>query len=523
VAKSRQRLASSEPEDEAIPIEDWLETITTHLAFLPSLTILTALLVWLSFDPRLSIIGDNAEFITLGRAIAQGHGLTYINTVEQLPATKYPFGFPLVLAVVHLLYPFSLSAMKILVAATFVLSVPLIYKVVARLASPVHAVWAVGFSMVSIYTLHFGSLVLSEVPYMLTSLITIWLILEADEKDTIRSHGIAVLSLMVTYYVRSIGISLVVAAVAYFLIKGKSKLAAGYGGACLILALPWQIRTQMAGGPSYVRTWLLSADPYTLEGTLGFSGLINRIFSNIYLYTTQELPRVFWPSFFDYQYAGPLDLGWIGPALGIILSLLFIVSLVRGLWGGSLLALYLLFYLGVCLLWPEVWASVRLLIPVIPFITLGVIQTIHLLASKVRPTVLPHVAVASFGMLYCISNVSAITRHLDYVQRQPANYRNYFRAADWIRTNTPEDAVICCRKSYLMFVTANRKTTSYKFTTDPDALIQDLTDKGVDHVVVSHLSNSTPRYLVPAIQANMIRFESLHVVPNPDTYVLRFK
>ena len=511
------------PEVETGPREDWIEVLTHHRAFLPGLAILATSLIWLTFDPRLSIIGDNAEFITLGRSLAQGSGLTYINTVEELPATKYPFGFPLALAVIQLLFPFSLNAMKILVAITFVASIPLIYKVVARIASPIHALWTVGLSVVSIYALHFGSLVLSEVPYMLISLVTIWLILEADEKDDIRSHGLAVLSLMATYYVRSIGISLVVAAVATFLARGKMKLAAGYGGACFILALPWQIRTQMTGGPSYVRTWLLSADPYTLEGTLGFAGLWNRIVQNIYLYATKELPRVFWPSFYDYQYAGPVDLGWAGPALGILLSLLFIVFLARGLRAGRLLSFYLLFYLGVCLLWPEVWASVRLLIPVTPFIILGVIRTLHLLASKVRPTLIPHVVTALFGTLYCASNVSAIARHLDYVHRQPANNRNYFRAADWIKANTPEDALVCCRKSYLMFVASNRKTTSYKFTTDQQVLIQDLVDKGVDHVVVSHLSNSTPRYLVPAIQANMARFEEVHVVPKPDTYVLRFK
>lgn len=517
-------IGESVPTLATVPPKDPIAVLTHHRAFLPGLVILAALLVWLTFDARLSIIGDNAEFITLGRSLAQGTGLTYINTVEELPATKYPFGFPLALAVIQLLFPFSLTAMKIFVAVTFVLSIPLIYKVVARIASPDHALWTVGLSMVSIYALHFGSLVLSEVPYTLISLLAIWFVLEADEKDDVRSHGVAILSLMAAYYVRSIGISLVVATVSYLFTRGKPKLATIYGAACLIIALPWQIRTQMTGGPSYVGTWLLSADPYTLEGTLGFSGLVNRIIQNIYLYTTKELPRVFWPSYFDYQYSGGMeDLGWIGAALGTILTLLFLVFVARGLWAGRLLSLYLVFYSGVCLLWPDVWASVRLLIPVTPFIILGVIRTIHLIACKARHAAVAHIALGLFGMLYFISNVSAIALHLDYVQRQPANYRNYFHAADWIRENTPEDALVCCRKSYLMFVAANRKTTSYKFTTDREALIQDLANKGVDHVVVGHLSSSTVRYLVPAIQANMARFEPLHVVREPDTYVLRFK
>ena len=51
-----------------------------------------------TFDAKLSISGDNTEFVTLARSLAAGDGLTYTNRPEPRVATKYPFGLPLLLA-----------------------------------------------------------------------------------------------------------------------------------------------------------------------------------------------------------------------------------------------------------------------------------------------------------------------------------------------------------------------------------------------------------------------------------------
>ncbi|MCY3788446.1 MAG: hypothetical protein OXH63_06620, partial [Gemmatimonadetes bacterium] len=60
--------------------------------------------IW-TFDAKLSLSGDNAEFITLTRSLAQGEGLLHINSPDPKPATKYPFGFPLLLAPLAWAFP----------------------------------------------------------------------------------------------------------------------------------------------------------------------------------------------------------------------------------------------------------------------------------------------------------------------------------------------------------------------------------------------------------------------------------
>ena len=67
--------------------------------------------VW-TFDAKLSLSGDNAEFIALAHSLAQGEGLLHINSPDPQPATKYPFGFPLLLAPMAWAFPGDWVPMK---------------------------------------------------------------------------------------------------------------------------------------------------------------------------------------------------------------------------------------------------------------------------------------------------------------------------------------------------------------------------------------------------------------------------
>ena len=69
----------------------------------------------------------------------------------------------------------------------------------------------------------------------------------------------------------------------------------------------------------------------------------------------------------------------------------------------------------------------------------------------------------------------------------------------------------------------NRKAAGYAWKT-PDEVIAEFEQKGIAIVVIDQLGfRSTPEFLVPAVQAHENRFEILHVIRNPNTYVLSFK
>ena len=105
----------------------------------------------------------------------------------------------------------------------------------------------------------------------------------------------------------------------------------------------------------------------------------------------------------------------------------------------------------------------------------------------------------------------------------PPAYKNYFRIAKWMKTNTEKDAIVCCRKGSIFNIFSERLTTKYKYTKDSDEIINQLDRYQVDFVVVEQLGyGSTPRYLVPAIQKNSQRFQQVIHLKNPDTYLLKF-
>ena len=84
--------------------------------------------IW-TFDAKLSLSGDNAEFITLARSMAQGEGLSHINSPDPKPATKYPFGFPLLLAPLAWTFPGEWVPMKVWVLVLFALGMGVLYQV----------------------------------------------------------------------------------------------------------------------------------------------------------------------------------------------------------------------------------------------------------------------------------------------------------------------------------------------------------------------------------------------------------
>ena len=102
----------------------------------------------------------------------------------------------------------------------------------------------------------------------------------------------------------------------------------------------------------------------------------------------------------------------------------------------------------------------------------------------------------------------------------PPNWDAYFKAGSWIRDHTTSDVVVACRKGFLMHLVSGRMTTGYVWG-EPAQVMAGLEKDGVDIVVLDELPfNSTPSYLVPAINAHRRRFRIAYQVPGHDTFVL---
>ena len=516
--------------------------------FLPALGLCGLLMGILLFDANLSLTGDNAQFINLGRSLAEGYGLSETIEGEPIPHTKYPFGFPLLLAIVHILFPGNLIALKSLVVLLYAISIPLTYLLIRCFAPPLMALGVSALCLASPLLLDYSHQVMSEIPFLLFSLIALLLLHRAHNgsstKDTKDTKGgkpfflrvslcryllrcvvgsacawilLAIVAIIAAYYIRSAGIILIATGIIFFALHKKWKEAGLIAICCFLLALPYQIRNASLGGTPYIEQ-LLSINPYRPEeGMLTFTALIERILANLDLYGLLVIPYILLPFSIDTD-------SFFG--VGLFFSALVLYALIVGLIKRHLLIVYLTCYLGLYILWPQIWSDTRFLVPAIPILFYAILtsmdELLRLLARALKKTA-SRAGTVLFFLFLLGSNIYETNYLAERIGWLPPNWDTYFAAAEWIKDNTDPDVKIACRKPYLMNAIANRKATSYAWKT-PDEVIAEFEKKGIDIVVIDQIGyQSTPEFLVPAVQAHENRFKIIHVARDPNTYVLKFK
>lgn len=489
-----------------------------------------ALSLW-TFDPKLSLSGDNTEFVTLARSLASGEGLTYTHLPEPRTSTKFPFGFPLLLAPVAALFGGASGAdagtpdwmvMKWLVVLTFAAAAAFLYLLVRDMGGEGRAVATTLVAVSGPLTVSYGHQVMSEVPYLMWSMLALWLLGRGLASPGWRDNrwlwaGIA--ATIAAYYTRSVGIVLIGATVCHLLWLRDWRRALVVGGACFVAMLPWALRNSLAGGGSVYVKQLIMVNPYRPEmGYLDLSGLLGRVLEHLDFYLALDLSMAMWPAFEGSSAA----LNPASVALLLVAVAVLVVCLRRR--QHLLLVTYAVFFTGTVLLWP--WSGGRFFVPLLPVLWILIVHTAAagLVWLRQRGGLPMARIVAVLGLLLV---VGVNLRGLGGVARRsaadyPPAWRNYYEAGRWLRTTSPTDAVISCRKAFWMHVVSGRRTMTYAFA-EPTALLADLQRQGVDYVIVDQIGYpQTGEFLVPAIYAAQDRFEPAWQRPGPDTYVLRF-
>ncbi|MEE2657767.1 MAG: glycosyltransferase family 39 protein [Candidatus Latescibacterota bacterium] len=499
---------------------------------IPALLAFAALVVsvWI-FDPKLGPSGDNTEFVTLARSMAAGEGLTYTHLPEPRPTTKYPFGFPLLLAPIAAIFgawegPGSGTpdwiAMKVLVVVTFIAAILFCYLLARQQAGTGVGVATALLVMTNPLVASYGHQVMSEVPYIMASLAALWMLERGIAMDGWRDNrylwaGIALA--IASYYLRSVGLVLVGATVATLLLRRDWQRSLLLGGSFVAAMLPLVLRNHAVGGGGFYLRQLMQVNPYFPDrGYLDATGLWNRIQHHFNYYLKGSLAEALWPVLPGGDHF--LNLGSI-VVIGITGAAVYLC------WRRQqhlLLLIYTVFTTGTVMLWP--WAGNRFFLPAIPvalFLGLRVIQAVMEWAAQrlgVRSTVfgIAAVAVVLAGNLRELSHIAESSRR-DYAPE----WRNYLDAGLWLRANTPSETVVACRKAFWMHVVSGRRTTVYAFKPSAE-LIADLTVKGVSHVVYEQLGfRSTRQFLFPALEEYKDRFEVKWLQPTPQTVVLSFR
>ena len=481
-----------------------------------SLAALHAVLGLLLYEPTLFPGGDNAGYMILGDALRSGEGYRDLYLPAQPLHAKYPPLFPALLAVLGWLGGLQLFKLAMLACTTA--AVWLTARVGRELVGEGAALFAAGLLALNPTLLEYGHYVLSEAPFLLLVLLSLYGAVRGDRKgDTL-----AVLAAVGAFATRTAGLTILLALPTAWLFARRRRAAGVAGGAALATMVLWGLyqgwaAPQQAG---YVEELFL-IDPYSpAAGSVGFGGLVARAAANLWAYASRVVPHTVLGS--EDPVGTPLVL------LGLAFSGLALLGWARRARREVGAAeLFVLLYAVLIAIWPVVWTDRRFLLPLVPLLSLLAIGALADLGPRVARWG-PLAIVAVVGIPCAIWIADRVPDRIECVAAwrggspcdAPA-FASLYAAAAWAAEHTEPDAVIVNRKPRLFYLISRRRGDVYPYSPDPDAVMAALDEWGTDYVVVDQVSGTTIRYLVPAIREHEARFEPVYQGGSPPTYVFR--
>ncbi len=343
----------------------------------------------------------------------------------------------------------------------------------------------------------------------------------------------AVVLLVAAYYIRSVAMSALGAALVFFLMRREWKQAGVFAGGVILLLLPWSVRNAVHGIESRYFGTIMTVNPWRPEqGTIStFGEMFTKMVNNF----DETVIKGFREILFPFMEWGEAPSG----ALSVVSGLIVLGIVFYGAWKmGRMRWLFIFYLLGniaLFMLWHGGNGS-RYVTPIAPLLFVFFYTGIYYLVlwslsrlpsagekdERLRglPCVLPFLFLVMILPALKPLAVQAEMARYPY----PPHYENYFLIARELNRQAPQGSVVIARKPDLFnYLAPSLVAVNYKFTTEPLELIADLLEKNADYVVLEQLGyNSTPLYLLPAVNAYPELFPVAWQLDNPETYLLFF-
>ncbi|MDD4107792.1 MAG: hypothetical protein PHH93_03630, partial [Prolixibacteraceae bacterium] len=214
--------------------------------------------------------------------------------------------------------------------------------------------------------------------------------------------------------------------------------------------------------------------------------------------------------------------------LFIIFSFLLIAVVFTGAFNMGKLKYIFIFYLTGNIIILMLWHGgngIRYVIPSIPVISVSFYNGLYSIIKKL--TLRNKIRIAfSYAVLIIVIFSIPMIRKLEFYNSMdyPPPYMNYIKIAGYLKENTPANTIVCGRKPEILYYFSERPSVNYKYSTNPDDVIDDLLQKNADYVILDQLGyESTNIYLLPAVQNYPDLFKTVVYMKYPDTYLLKFE
>ena len=435
--------------------------------------LVAAVLLALTWDPRLGLAGDNAEYILLARSLLAGDGLS----IAGIEHAKYPIGYPAVLAAIGWVIA-GWSWMK-LPAGVALLA--LVLAVLRTTNWKPDTWWWMALLVTCPLLLDFSHQVMPEVLFAL--MVYLGLVGVVGRKRTV-TLGYALL--VGACLIKTVAVVFVVAAVVWEVRIGRTnRWGLLLPGGLVLMGL-----VKFVSGWAPVDTFYLDQafllNPYYPEyGQIGFYPFIARVLGNLAWYVGE-----FWVyglcaaivTYHTWEQEKKVDAG-------------------PDLFNWAMLA-----YLPIILVWP--WPAHRLLVPILPLL---LVQTGMSLSSSMpnrwgysrRSIQVFGGTLLALGLLVGYQGFQLYTMATE-PKVLPPRWQKYAEVAEYLGEHTPPETVICARKPYWLGVISGRSQVIPYPLGDIQTVHQWWDERQVDCVVYEELGfRSTQQHLVPAIAAGV--------------------
>jgi hypothetical protein len=487
--------------------------------------VLQLTLLAIEFSPDFSTNGDDAKYYLLGKSVFSGNGYRDIFDPQNPVHTQYPPLFPVLLGMTEVITHSPLVP-KIMVgffsAGILLLLFYYLRPFAGAVFLPLLLITALSSSLAS-----HATLLMSEIPYLFASLAA--LLLLALQK---KGRTLNLLFWMVAFaatapaLIRTAGISFAAAWTLTAIIDKRYKQAAAYLALFAVIMLLLRLMADVQN--PYVDV-LFRKNQYDPElGFVSVGEMFSRIRQNLDLYLFSIIPQTLLKPDLDKSSSMVAALLLLVPAL---------IGWIRNVkTPTAIISYYLLFYAGIISLWQTQWSSTRLILPLIPFLLFFMLSGLEFMTQQVfRPfakTIKPGTlrrlttgVIWTAALVVCVFNLSDHLRLMKSTDGMTNDWKNFYSCADWLRLNTQSDAIVVTRKPELFYLRSQRKGFVYPFSHDVEKIIGSFKEGNVRYCVLDNFfwTNTSVRYLFPAIMSHPEMFRVVYSLKNPETYVLEFR
>lgn len=439
-------------------------------------------------------IKDNAQYYLAARQLALGAGMISVNLPDPGPELRTPMGFPLLLAGVLRVAGDRPYAAQLFVAALHAAAAWLFFawargpgRLARRQALAVTAVGCCG-----VWTLIYSSYLMADIPYLAVSLLALWLLGRAPGRPAAGLFLLAGLVAGYGYLLRSVGLALVLAGVAYLAAARQWKAAGLFLAGALLCVLPWWLRNlRVAGVP----------DIYLLQsGTRGSTAAWELVGRNVRANLPGLILRVMPDALFYNLFGGRELLQHAAGAWAARVARWAVVALVGFGWLRSLrfrrvTELYWVLYWLLMAVFAVDASAVRYVIPILPLAALylgeGLDQAVARVRrlQPVRPWLMPLAAAGVVGLALAAGVAHARqqaggagppwapARYLRSGHPYDAAFARYAEAALWMGGHTDPQAVVASRVPPFVTLLSGRRGWRYDLSDVPGTSVWDRVER----------------------------------------------